>query len=162
MVSAQEIHLQINAFPEIMLEITWKLLRAEANHRIAILQILIFGFVHKFRSAFISSHWRASLWLFLADEKDLQLKKSIESFTIVYSISNRSYIKVTLANWPLHRIFVTHVFPLMVLLLSNVLLWQLEVCIITLIALCTCWNIIENPMHAMNQILFHSSIICVG
>ena len=55
MVSAQEIRLQIDAIPEIMLEITQNSLRAEGNDSITILWILIFGFVRKFGSAFISS-----------------------------------------------------------------------------------------------------------
>ena len=56
MVSAQEIGLQVDAIPEIMLEITRNSLIAEGNHSITILRIWIFGFVRKFGSAFISSH----------------------------------------------------------------------------------------------------------
>ena len=56
MVLVQEIRLQIDAIPEIMLKIMQNSLRAEGNHSTAILQILIFSFVRKLRSAFISSH----------------------------------------------------------------------------------------------------------
>ena len=56
MVPAQEIYLQIDAIPEIMLEITRNSLKAEGIHSITIPQTLIFGFVHEFRSTFISSH----------------------------------------------------------------------------------------------------------
>ena len=53
MVSAQEIYLQIDAIPEIMLEITRNSLRAEGSYSITILQILISVLVRKFVSAFI-------------------------------------------------------------------------------------------------------------
>ena len=56
MVSAQEIHLQIDAIPEIMLETTQNSVRAKGSHSITIQRILIFGFVRKFRSVFITSH----------------------------------------------------------------------------------------------------------
>ena len=54
MVSAQEIHLQIDAIPEIMLEITRNSLRAEGSYSITILRILISILVRKFVSTFIS------------------------------------------------------------------------------------------------------------
>ena len=47
MVSAQEIRFQIDAIPGVMLEITQNALRAEGNHSITILRILMFGFVHE-------------------------------------------------------------------------------------------------------------------